>query len=120
LLGTDRDSGRKLGVLVAAHRLRDEADLTSEEHTILGEALGWFNQNLNIPECLKKPENRRALSWFKPTAKKPLARMWSLVEVLRAHGVNITVHKARDPGEILYEDGWQVVAKPRRGSKNGW
>ena len=29
--------------------------------------------------------------------------------------------KTEDPGTIIYEDGWQIVAKPRRGqAKHSW
>jgi hypothetical protein len=120
LLRRDDDSGRKQGILVAAHLLRDEGDLSVEEHRQLHEALVWFNQNLNHPACLKQPGNRRALSWFKPEARKPLAYMWALTHMLNAHGVHVEVHKTRDPGIILYQDGWQVVAKPRRGQRGSW
>ena len=77
LLDTDRKSGRKRGVLVAAHQLRDADELSVDEHRLL-QALQWFNQNLNVPPCLRAPENRRALSWFKSDAKTPLSRMWAL------------------------------------------
>jgi hypothetical protein len=120
LLAEDKDSGRKRGVLVAAHELRDSDKLNPDEHRVLQEALRWFNQNLHVPPCLKSPENRRALSWFKSDAKPPLSRMWALVEIMKVHGFQIELHKTRTPGLILYEDGWQVVAKPVRGRRDAW
>ena len=120
LLRRNRDSKRKEGLLLAAHELRDNADLTVAEHRELRELLAWFNVNLNHPACLKEPGNHRALSWFKPQAKKPLGHMWRLVEILRRHDVETEVHKTRDPGIVLYEDGWQVVAKPKKGARVSW
>lgn len=116
----DGDSGRKQGILVAAHELRDRADLSVDEHEQLRRALDWFNVNLNHPACLAQPENRRALSWYKDSAHKPLAHMWALKSILEAHGLVVEVHKSADPGIVLYEDGWQIVAKPRRGERTAW
>jgi hypothetical protein len=120
VLAGDRGSGRKTGVLVAAHELRDRGELSPDEERQLRESLEWFNVNLNHPACLKEPENRRAISWFKPEAKKPLQQMWALVSILRDHGIDVEVHKTAHPGLVLYEDGWQVVAKPRKGTRGNW
>lgn len=46
------ESGYRKGILVAAHELRDGADLTVDEHRELRESLAWFNVNLNHPACL--------------------------------------------------------------------
>lgn len=116
----DTESSRKQGVLVAAHELRDNADLAAHEYEQLRLSLAWFNTNLNHPACLKKPENRRALSWYKDSAQKPLEHMWVLKSILEQHGLVVEVHKTTDPGLVLYEDGWQVVAKPRKGQKAAW
>jgi hypothetical protein len=43
--------------------------------------------------------------------------MWSLVEIIKAHGFQVELHKTREPGRVIYEDGWQVVAKPVRGRR---
>ncbi len=114
------DSGRKQGILVAAHALRDSEEITGEEHRQLRLLLAWFNSNLNIPSCLKDPQNRRALSWFKPEAKRPLQKMWELTYLLQTHDIEVQVHKTPDPGIVLFEDGWQIVAKPHRGARVTW
>ncbi len=41
--------------------------------------------------------------------------MWQLKLVLEAHGYHFNVLHTRDPGIVVYEDDWQVVAKPRKG-----
>jgi hypothetical protein len=116
----ESESGYRKGILVAAHELRDNADLTVDEHRELRESLAWFNVNLNHPACLADPENRRAISWFKPEAHKPISRMWALKAILENHGYVVDVHKTESPGTILFEDGWQVVAKPPRGERVLW
>lgn len=112
----DPDSKRKTGLLVAAHEIRDEADLSVEEHETIRLALQWFNDHLDPPPVLQERGTERALSWFKPDAMKPLAHMWALAEIVERFGYVVEFHKTRDPGEILYEDGWQIVARPRKGS----
>jgi hypothetical protein len=116
----DTDSGYNKGVLVAAHELRDNADMSVDEHRELHESLAWFNVNLNHPACLADPENRRAISWFKPEAHKPISRMWALKAILENHGYMVDVLKTESPGSILFEDGWQVVAKPPHGKRVSW
>ncbi len=116
----DTESTRKLGILVAAHELRDGGDITKDEHELLRKTLEWFNNNVSIPKILKNNEHRRALSWFKSSATEPIQKMWELVEVLRLHDINIDVHKTDNPGIVIYEDDWQVVAKTEKGRKVPW
>ncbi|MBF6025312.1 hypothetical protein [Lysobacter niastensis] len=116
-LDMDSDSGRPSGVLVAAHALRDEADLAAHEHEALYSALRWFNEQLPVPSALDEPEHRRAISWFKPAAVEAIRRMWHLKDLLDLHGHHVQVFRTADPGTVLYEDEWQVVAKPRRGQR---
>ncbi|PTU32184.1 hypothetical protein CJD38_05855 [Stenotrophobium rhamnosiphilum] len=110
----DSDSGYNAGILVAAHKLRDEGNLTVEEHRQLRLCLKWFNDELEIPTILKEPEHRRAISWFKSEAKEPIAKMWELKKVLIEHGIHVEVLHTIDPGVVVYEDKWQVIAKPQK------
>jgi hypothetical protein len=116
----DTDSTRNLGILVAAHELRDEGNISKDEHEVLRKALKWFNEQLSIPKILEDQEHRRAISWFKPDAREPIRRMWELAELLKYHGIEIEIHKTNDPGIVIYEDGWQVIAKPVKGKKVPW
>ena len=116
-LEIDPDSGFRCGILVAAHTLRDEDALSISEHQELRDALFWFNENLPVPSQLEACEHRRAISWFKPEANQAIKRMWQLKALLEAHGYNIEVLRSTDPGNILYQDNWQVIAKPYKGQR---
>ncbi len=107
------DSGRPTGILVAAHHLRDSNEISMTDEQWLREQLVYFNMHLKIPACLSEPENRRALSWFRGGSKM-ISRCWDLVPFLEEYDIFIDVLNAKDPGIIIYEDGHQVVAKPRR------
>ncbi|MGH8491883.1 MAG: hypothetical protein ACRERR_02075 [Moraxellaceae bacterium] len=116
-LEPDPDSTHSCGVFVAAHTLRDEGDLTRQEHEDLRLMLAWFNENLHIPEVLQESEHRRAISWFKPAAKEPIGRMWQLKSLLELHGLSIKILATDEPGTLVYEDDWQVIAKPLKGKR---
>jgi hypothetical protein len=111
-LARDVDSGHTAGILVAAHTLRDEGDISIEEHAELRQALAWFTENLPIPSVLVDVEHRRAISWFRPTARQAIQKMWGLKLLLESHGYHVNVLQTRGPGVVVYEDEWQVVAKP--------
>jgi hypothetical protein len=116
-LAIDPDSGSTGGILVAAHTLRDEGDLSAEEHQDLRMALSWFNDHLPIPADLGRVEHRRAISWFKPAAVEAIRRMWQLKTLLDLHGHHVEVLRTVDPGTVVYEDAWQVIAKPPKGQR---
>ena len=116
-LAADPDSGHTSGVLVAAHTLRDEGELTAQEHQQLREALSWFNQELFVPKLLEQTEHRRAISWFKPAADEAIRRMWHLKHLLDFHGCHVEVLRTSEPGTVVYEDDWQVIAKPPKGQR---
>ena len=114
-LAQDPDSGHASGILVAASTLRDEGPLTKAEHEDLRLLLCWFNENVPVPGVLAKTGHRRALSWFKPSAKEAIQKMWILKHLLAYHGFHINVLHTKAPGSILYQDALQVVAKPSKG-----
>lgn len=116
-LAIDADSGHTTGILVCAHTLRDEGDLSSQEHLELRDALSWFNEELFVPKVLERAEHRRAISWFKPAAGEAIRRMWHLKSLLDRHGHHVEVLRTSTPGTIVYEDDWQVIAKPVRGQR---
>lgn len=109
-------SNSSLGVFQAAHRLRAAGKLQPHEEEWLEGELAWLNMHLKSPACLREPGSQRAICWFHPRAQKPIEKVRSIVALLEEHGVYIRMIKTENPGIIIYEDGWQVVAKPRRGN----
>lgn len=116
-LSMDRESGNASGMLVVAHQLRDEGDISCDEHEVLRVALLWFTEHLPIPKILRDVEHRRALSWFKPTASDAISQMWNLKQILESHDIHVQVLSTHDPGIVIYEDEFQVIAKPRKGQR---
>ncbi len=105
----------KLGIFQLAFELRDQRDLPAYVYDELQLNLKWLRMHLTSPDVLKHEHNRRAIAWFKPEAVEPLKRIWAIKAVLEEFGYHIDMIKSDDVGNIIYEDGWQVVAKPGRG-----
>ena len=108
----DRESRSPLGVFCAAGRLEDTESLQRYERIWLREALNWFNEHLPVPSCYQEGACRGAVCWFLDDAGEPLARIWDLVALLREHGTAVRLIWTTDPGTIVYQDSYQVVAFP--------
>lgn len=109
----DDDSRSWEGLFTAAYELRG-VDLAQHESEILERVLAWFRMHLTIPACLGDKGNERAICWFKDHAKKPVAYARELAWLLEEYGSPVEMLSTSDPGTILHEDRWQVVAKPRK------
>jgi hypothetical protein len=83
----------------------------------IGTTYGWFKSNLSVPTPYKSGGaaslGQRGLSWFKP-ATEHIAHMHGLSKALEACAVNVEMLTTRDPGAIIYEDRFQIVAIPTK------
>jgi hypothetical protein len=107
-------SDTNYGVFQAAMSLSDTGILKPYEQDILDANLEWLKMHLKSPACLRDDHHFRAICWFHPRAKKPITKIRVVVEILKEYGILIQMIKTKDPGIIIYEDGWQVVAKQRK------
>lgn len=104
----------KLGIFQLAFELRDDPQTPEHAYQTLKENLEWLKMHLKSPTVLDEQSNFRAISWFKDSAEIPLKHIWEIRHTLEDHGYHIDLIKTDDPGNIIYADGWQVVAKPWR------
>ncbi|WP_084420199.1 hypothetical protein [Henriciella litoralis] len=103
----------RLGIFQIAYRLRDADDTRVHDANEIARLLLWLKTHLHAPEELSLDANKRAICWFKSAAHEPMKRMWHLKAIVEVYGYWISVKKTREPGLIIYEDGWQVAAIPR-------
>ena len=103
-----------MGVFQAAYRLQDSGDLAEHELLVLKDAMDWLDEHLEPPACLEKTANAAAICWFRPEAKRPIEKVRAIAALLEEHGWIVRMVKTDRPGKVIYEDGWQVVAKPWR------
>ncbi|MEL6980014.1 MAG: hypothetical protein AAGM38_15210 [Pseudomonadota bacterium] len=83
------------------------------------DSLAWFDAHLERPRRLALRERRerakreaQGYCWFRPEAKAAIAKARHLAWALEEASQPIRAVKARDPGEILWEDAQQIVAVP--------
>jgi len=110
----DPDSQSPLGIFRVAGDFvtREECDRETARH--IHDILEWYNTHLKIPPKRYREMSPRAISWFKPQAKKSLRYTWDLVAVLKENGIPVDIVKTDDPGTVLYEHGFQVFAVPKK------
>jgi len=101
-----------LGIFQIAYELRDSELLETHYEVELLKNIKWLKTHLKSPKELNQAENFRALSWFNSRATEPLKRIRAIKLILEEYGYIIDILKTNQPGNIIYEDGWQVVAKP--------
>ena len=104
----------KLGIFQLAFELRDYGDIPKFQESELIKNIQWLKEHLKSPEILDKDGHHRAISWFKPGAKEPINRARAIASILNEHGYHVEQVQTKDPGLVIYEDGHQVVAKPKR------
>jgi hypothetical protein len=109
---TDSDSKVKEGIFIAAYRLRDQGEIPSYQRAVLRSHLQWFSENLPIPELLSQDRNELAISWFKSQSQECISRVWEVVHILEENGIAITKITTENPGHVIYEDSFQIVAWP--------
>jgi ribosomal protein L30/L7E len=114
----DDDSQMELGVFHAVGNLQDSGQLDPHEEEEGQAARDWFNWNMERPTrftASKPPFHRKkskAISWFQGSAHEHIARVRSLVAILRHHGVAVRMLRADRVGYVVYEDEYQIVAEP--------
>jgi len=101
------------GLFVHTRGLRDESLLEPYEFQWLDELYAWFNAELPCPPFSREQFPADAVSWFRSSATRFVTRMWDLAALLRKHGQPVKMLKSGDPGVIVYQDEYQVVAHPR-------
>ena len=80
--------------------------------------IDWFNEHLPVPRRFGVVAKGRwwsdGVCWFRDSAGEMLALAFTLAALIEECGIPVTRSWTRDPGQLLYRDHWQVVAKPKR------
>lgn len=101
--------GVEVGIFVAVDHLRRKSLLTYEEEELYFDIDDWFREHLPEPPFYADGNTIGAVTWFKrATTGAMLARLEPLRDLLTVHGVRCDTVAASDPGELIYEDEYQV------------
>ncbi len=110
----NKGTNTMLGIFQLAFYLRDHFETPVWASSELTRHLNWLKANLKEPDVLSDDANFRAISWFKTDSKEPMQHIWAMKALLEEFGYFIDVITSMAPGIVIYEDDWQVVAKPFR------
>jgi len=115
VVGKDGQQAHRLdGLFTESGRLRDSGCLEPYQADWLDQIFTWFNAELPCPPFRRDRIPVNGICWYRGSATRFISRMWDLAALLRDHGIPVRLLKTEDPGSILYEDPYQVVAFRRR------
>lgn len=111
VVGTNREApGSQAGVVTELRMLRDDGGLADYEVDHINELFGWINDELPCPPFKESRWSKDAICWFKDSAQDVISRIRDMIAILEIHGRPVRMIVTKDPGRILYEDPYQVVA----------
>ncbi|MEM8917922.1 MAG: hypothetical protein AAGE37_03600 [Pseudomonadota bacterium] len=114
------------GIFYAALEIVYDEETPYHVYLPIRELLNWYNENLPQPEANRflVRSRKRYLSdgicWFHDDAHEMIGRAFVLAGLLRDCGVNISKLATDRPGQILYRDAYQIVAKPEAETPVEW
>lgn len=112
----DENSNEPAGLFLAASWVRDAEQAPHAELVRLQVIRDWFNEHLDKPRRFNRSRRhnrrRKAISWFKPSAREHIRRAREMAGIVSAHGYPIRELRTLRPGYVVYEDAFQVVAEP--------
>ena len=113
------DTGAEAGFFQQAYCVaRDEARVEDWLRLQLRAELNWFDDRLDVPEELARRFKRRrtihGVCWFRPEAGDHIRHARYAAWLMTEAGVPVREIRIDHPGQILWSDRAQVVAKPPR------
>ncbi|MDF8333217.1 hypothetical protein [Novosphingobium cyanobacteriorum] len=106
------------GPFRAAYAIWNERTEDTPVLIALRRELDWFGDWLPVPDrfhvCAKGRRWSDGVCWFRDDAREMVAHAHALCALIEDCGVPVQRTWTRDPGQLLYRDRWQVVAKPER------
>ena len=118
------------GVNGGIFRVTYDARHDTETPVFLREAIrreiDWFCEYLPSPnEHFFEVRSRKVMRtvgicWFKSDARNMIRHAFTLKALLEECGYFITTQGTDNPGQILYQDKFQIIAKPKETTPTVW
>ena len=109
-----RPYGASNGPFELAYALADDSEQPAYYRQSLREQIDWFRDNLPEPDIFQRRPYRVydgiGVCWFKDGAARHISRMREMCFVLVEIGYPIDFCWAVEPGRLIYEDDFQIVA----------
>lgn len=117
--------GAIYGLFRPAYAWRDWAETPDWLRAALAEEIRWFEVNLAVPRrfgVVTRRSNRShaGVCWFTGEARAAIRHADALAALLAECGVPLSRIVSEAPGDIVWRDGQQIVAIPRRDRPARW
>jgi hypothetical protein len=114
VVGTNREKPtHQTGVITSLEYLKKTGQLPDYEAEHVEEIFLWLNTHLPCPPFKAKDWSPDAISWFKGSAQSMISKFREMIAILEQYDHPVRMLKTEQPGMILYEDEFQVVAQSR-------
>ncbi len=112
----ERRYGGECGFFHAAYKVRKSKDKAPKWlRKELRRELAWFDKHLPVPDLLERNFKRRrtihGLCWFQPEARECISRARYVGWLMSEADVPVCEIQVRNPGEVIWRDEFQLVAK---------
>ncbi|MGW6279993.1 hypothetical protein [Kribbella sp. NPDC055071] len=107
--------GRHIGIFGLVNTLSKRGLLTPAEEAFRRKNNDWYDATYTNPSDVDPSvyaDNPLAAAWFKPTATHLFTPIPGYLAILHSHHTPCTRYTLPNPGQILYEDPFQVVVIP--------
>jgi hypothetical protein len=111
----------RAGVFYVADLAEERGDLAWLDQLRCDLACSWFDLHLPFPRRFSRSRRPNAhpaaICWFKADARECIQRARRMAALLNLAGVPIDMLRTHQPGYVVYEDSFQVVAVPFRDTR---
>ena len=105
--------GVPVGIFVAVDHLRRAGRLNAADESTYFDLDDWFREKLADPPFYDDGNSIGAVTWFKTVAAADMiARLEPLRDILDRYDVRHDLVESTDPGQIIYEDDYQIGVVP--------
>ena len=105
------------GIFTAIGKLVDAGILSEEETAEYWKNRAYFEKVLPVPSFYEEGNPDKAIAWFKdtPEGNRIYSEMTFYHEMARKYGTQLYMSECAEiPGEIIYEDDYQIAIKNQR------
>lgn len=113
----DLRTGKPKGMFTLAYELIQARVLSNNDEALLKGSLKWVEVNIPIPTRFSRTSNEYrkntgGLCWLKSESDEVVSKHWNIKNIVEITGYSIRLVKTENPGKMVYEDEFQIVALP--------
>ena len=114
------------GIFGSAYRVRRDKTYPQYLRQAIARELNWFEDELPMPPYARFQVRSKTwwrsqgICWFRAEAREMVRRAYGLRSLLAECDILISQLHTDRPGQILYKDDFQIIAKPAAETPTVW